>query len=77
MTAIAQALDETIGRLDPERAKLLEELVRAAMARVAVSEAAISGTEWPSEYFERTAGVFANEPFERPDQGEYPDREDW
>lgn len=33
--------------------------------------------DWPSGYFERTAGAFANEPLERPAQGDYEKREGW
>jgi hypothetical protein len=32
---------------------------------------------WPKGYFESTAGVFANEPFERPQQLPLEKREDW
>lgn len=32
---------------------------------------------WPDCYFETTAGVFAKEPFDRPDQGALPNREKW
>lgn len=34
-------------------------------------------TDWPAEYFEQTSGAFADEPFERPPQGNLPVREDW
>jgi predicted DNA-binding antitoxin AbrB/MazE fold protein len=32
---------------------------------------------WPEDYFQKTAGVFANETFERPVQGLLPDHGDW
>ncbi len=32
---------------------------------------------WPEDYFQKTAGVFANEAFERPVQGPLPGRGDW
>ena len=32
---------------------------------------------WPEEYFERTAGAFAGEPFERPAQLPFEKREEW
>jgi tetrahydromethanopterin S-methyltransferase subunit B len=32
---------------------------------------------WPPGYFEETAGVFANEPFERPPQLPFEKREKW
>ncbi|MCU0708454.1 MAG: antitoxin family protein [Pirellula sp.] len=33
--------------------------------------------DWPDCYFETTAGAFANEPFDRPDQGALPNRGKW
>jgi hypothetical protein len=32
---------------------------------------------WPSGYFEQTAGALVGEEFERPPQGELPQRDDW
>jgi hypothetical protein len=32
---------------------------------------------WPEKYFERTAGAFAGEPFERPPQLPFEKREEW
>ena len=32
---------------------------------------------WPSGYFQRTAGAFANEAFERSSQPPFEKREDW
>ena len=32
---------------------------------------------WPADYFETTAGAFADEPLERAPQGDFPNREDW
>ena len=32
---------------------------------------------WPEGYFERTAGAFAGEPFERPPQLPFEKREEW
>lgn len=34
-------------------------------------------TQWPEGFFAATAGVFANEPFERGPQGELPQRDEW
>lgn len=31
--------------------------------------------EWPPDYFERTAGSLADDPIERPPQGEYEERD--
>lgn len=33
-------------------------------------------SKWPEGYFEETYGSFADEPLERPDQGEFEERED-
>ena len=76
MTKIAQELNAVLGRLDPERAKRLESLVRDALALA--SEAAPNGqSAWPAGYFDETAGAFAGEKFERPPQGETPKRGEW
>ena len=32
---------------------------------------------WPADYFEQTAGAMEGEEFERPPQGELPEREAW
>jgi hypothetical protein len=32
---------------------------------------------WPADYFQKTAGAFANEPLERPPQLSFEKREDW
>ena len=32
---------------------------------------------WPPGYFDQTAGSLAGEEFERPPQGEFPQRENW
>ena len=32
---------------------------------------------WPARYFEQTAGALAGEDFERPSQGDLPQRESW
>ena len=32
---------------------------------------------WPEQYFEQTAGAFANEPLERPSQLPFEKREEW
>ena len=40
-------------------------------------EAAVGIAAWPSGYFEQTAGALAGENFERPSQGNLPQREVW
>jgi len=76
MTAIAKELDDLLNRLDPQRAKSLENLVRDALALAAV-EPGVNGDNWPEDYFQKTAGAFAGERFERPPQGELPLRDKW
>lgn len=71
MNQLARQLDERLSSLEPEQAKLLESLVREALARVE------AGQSWPAGYFERTAGALAGEDFERPDQGELPHSASW
>jgi hypothetical protein len=36
-----------------------------------------SGRDWPAGYFTRTAGMLADERFERPAQGSADPREEW
>jgi hypothetical protein len=78
MSIIAQELDATLNRLDSDRAKNLENLVRDALV-LAAQGAAPRETEsgWPAGYFEATAGAFAGEIFERPPQGSFPNRDVW
>lgn len=33
--------------------------------------------DWPAGYFEQTSGAFADQEFERPPQGNLPEREEW
>ena len=39
--------------------------------------AATEAGVWPEGYFQRTAGAFANDPFERPPQLPFDKREEW
>jgi len=39
--------------------------------------ATAGASQWPVDYFERTAGALAGEPLERPAQGDAPVREAW
>ena len=45
--------------------------------RVRLETAAAGVSQWPADYFERTAGALAGEPLERPAQGDAPLREAW
>jgi hypothetical protein len=79
MIAIAEALEEKLRNLPPQRACYLETLVRDALALVSVDSADIPTTTsaWPPGYFDQTAGTFASEPFERPPQGSLEVRTSW
>ena len=71
MIAIAEALEEKLRNLPPQRACYLETLVRDALALVSLDSADIPTTTstWPPGYFDQTAGAFASERLERPPQG--------
>ena len=45
--------------------------------RVWLEIATAGASQWPADYFERTAGALAGEPLERTAQGDAPLREDW
>jgi len=78
MSIIAQELEATLSRLDPDRAKSLEQLVRDALVLAAQGAPPKKmESSWPSGYFEATAGAFAGEIFERPPQESFPNRDVW
>jgi hypothetical protein len=77
MNRLAQELDEKLRTLDPSRARNLESLVRDALNSVEQENGGGSASNWPIGYFEQTAGVLAGEEFERPPQGELPNRDVW
>ncbi len=74
MLTVVDEFALALRRLDPLRAQYLENLVRDA---IRLAEAAPPPTGWPDDYFEQTAGAFANEPLERAPQGELPQRDSW
>ncbi len=77
MSPVVQELTDAMQQLSPDRTRFLEDLVRDAMTRAKTADLPGTGKGWPPGFFERTAGMFADEPFERPDQGEFPVREEW
>jgi hypothetical protein len=79
VTAIAEALEEKLRNLPPQRACYLESLVRDALALVSVDSADIPTptSTWPPGYFEQTAGSFSSERIERPPQGSLEVRTSW
>ena len=81
MSTIANELDETLRRLDPETALLLERFVRNAVAlaerRSASRGEQVDALGYPLGYFEATAGSFADEPLEVPVELPAQVRESW
>ena len=87
MNRIAIELDEKLRTLDERRAAELARRVKEAIVAADVYEPPfinpnidpMLGVEngWPVGYFASTAGMFANEPFERDDQGVAEERDDW
>ena len=75
MSGIARELDEKLKTLDAQSAALLEKTVREAIEQAVTNQNPPTG--WPPGFFEKTAGAFADIPFERPPQGEFEKREDW
>ena len=81
MNRIAEELDRKLQSLDAERAERLCKMVRDAIGAIDLPPPLDPnlGVEngWPEGYFAETAGALAGEPFERPPQGELPERESW
>jgi hypothetical protein len=70
MSSVTSELEDTLHQLDARSASLLERLVRDALALVRQSGRGSVITDnqgWPVGYFEQTAGSFANEPLDIPD----------
>ena len=77
MNRLAQQLDEKLRALDPQRASELESRVREALQQVEQDAADDRRSGWPVGYFDDTAGKLAGEEFQRPEQGELPQRDSW
>lgn len=80
MNALAYELGRAFERLDSETAVLLERAVRDALAlaeRRATLASATDSLGYPVGYFETTAGSFADEPLELPDELPLETRESW
>jgi len=70
ISSVTSELEETLQKLDAREASLLERLVRDALALVGqgnVSSNSADSRGWPPGYFEQTAGSFANETLDIPD----------
>jgi len=80
MSGITLELEQALNHLDARSASLLERLVRDALALVRqnIASSDITGSNgWPVGYFEKTAGSFANEPFDLPDDPPPTPNPDW
>lgn len=70
MSTLTIELAQTLSELDERSAQSLERLVRDAMELVRPTQtkgtAAADARGWPTGYFEQTAGSFAGEPFDIP-----------
>jgi hypothetical protein len=80
MNSLVCDLDMTLARLDPETAALLERTVRDALAlaeRTAAGAEASKALGYPQGYFEATAGSFANDLLEAPEELPLETREPW
>ncbi len=70
MNTLTAQLAQILSELDDRSARALEQLVRDAMElaqRAQANGAAAVKQGWPAGYFEQTAGSFAAEPFDLPD----------
>jgi len=77
---LALDLARVLSQLDSETAVLLERTVRDALAlaeRRAADRGAIDALGYSAGYFEATAGSFANEPLEAPEELPMQTRETW
>ena len=78
--SVARELDEAMPLLDAATQAQLETLIRDALALATGKRARGAATDehgYPLGHFERTYGSFADEPLERPSQGELEVREGW
>ena len=70
MSSICYDLEATLSRLDPGSAAVLERLVRDSLALVeirTVPAREFDARGWPAGYFETTAGSFAGQPLDAPE----------
>ena len=76
MSVIAEQLDAKLKTLDAKAASSLEKLVRDALELVETQNG-VQPERLPPDFFTRIAREFGGEPFERPSQGEFEQREAW
>ena len=80
MIAIARELDQKLKTLDARAAHSLERLVRHALALIDTpngSSTAPPAHRLPADFFKKIAEEFGPEPFQRPPQGDFEQREAW
>ena len=77
MSAISEQLDAKLKSLDPKAASSLEKLARDALELVEAQNGPVRTGHLPPDFFARVASEFGGEPFERPPQGDFEQREGW
>ena len=77
ISAISEQLDAKLKTLDAKAASSLEILVRDALELVETQEGAARPDRLPPDFFARIASEIGREPFERPPQGDFEQREGW
>lgn len=79
MSTLSRELEEILPELDSDAKDHLERLIRdaIALARRKTTERETDEYGYPIGHFDRTFGSFAEEPFERPTQGEPERRDEW
>lgn len=77
MSSVVDDLDAALKRADAKVARRLERIVREALALADVPSGKTDENGWPEGYFEATAGALGDEPFERPPQLPFEQRETW
>ena len=80
-TEIVSELTQKLESLDEQQTAELARIVREAIEKLDSAPIIdpMLGVEngWPVGYFADTVGMFGNEPFERPYQGEHQERDSW
>ncbi len=81
MTELAIEVDRVLGSLAPTARHNLEQAVRELLRRTEIKSpwdgVPKDAMGYPVGYFEQTAGAFANEPFDEPEELPMQIREDW
>jgi hypothetical protein len=75
MSDIAAHLERKLRTFDSETAASVERLVRDAL--VLAEKAQAKTSSWPPGFWDQIREQWGSEPFERPSQGEFEQREEW